>query len=1696
MKKFVAVIIAGCLIAGAVSCGGQESESTRTRNAGEVKEAFRGGGAGLLISLATNALTMIPGMPKELTALLGGSADNAAEFAAISAALEQIQQTLAVMDNKLNQIKADLVKIQGQITDVQSALTGLITLYGNEQCKNELEATKRALQPTLAVVDDNYSKLYGPSGVIPNVINDWRVYLQNQIDGLSPSAPDYSIESSALATVYAELNGSPNFQTALSVLTTNVVHGPEGVGATTGVILKMMQCTVGMEASQKRFLTHDDSVRWKALGDYYELEAKKALILSSFTTTYQPEGKSRTPDFISFNQKIAQYLSLQKNINLMTGKLIPVGQVFDYKTGRMWTRGLATSDARTKTQVTSASGYTTMYKAMRSCVQSGDLVMDNKAYETDSGGRTTTSTLSRCLMADPKLDTRPATVSEWRLPEVSEIVSPGKGGLTPISSTNVGLIDDWGSADLCGTPRTRCVSPTQFLKAQGATSLIPANEDTSFVWTNTSQASQLVASNTGTADERARYQAIKDKLNDRFMENQTSPDDTSTQSIDVGANTQCVWRGTIFWWDCNPIAWDVAQNSNNATCVFPDEKPSWQTPTPPPFPNSLLSTRRTDCLTESAPPSYYQNGTALRTWQWSQCDALLENKPSTLRYASVHVVNLGTSQSPLMKEEGGRDMNRSAVLPAAAGPFGGGAGTLPTTSYKSVTINGKYAPTPAGMVATFFGGGAINRAYPGTMSDRVVMCVNRTGALWYTVDFDSPLAQMANTILVRNLFPNERYFFKDLDAYRTAFPNGPIQTVFSVITPQTTAANPDAKTYISTTSQSSDVKCVVDPVEAPTDYRTLAPIKTTGNACAFAYFDLAPGPHTVYAAAGDGSFFTEDITVPTVELAQMNDFTVNSDNGTVTVQIVPDKMNSKYTYSCRTSPTVIFAFNRSGSCTVTGLQNRQSYQVQVVTSYGTSSSTSQAKTATPFSMDSIVPTATILARGNESITLKLGDGQISSAKLVEIDRYEIYGFSETYDATTNLLLPSPVPTPSLDQCLAAQAQSCVITGLEGGVRYHAYAIAYAGQKASAASAYLDFDAVSLPATPDGVHVSAANGRINVSWNTKPETDINRPSRYTVRATPSQGAALQCSSIEGACIIAGADGETRYSISVAATNDAGNSDGSAAITAIPRFKPGVPFGTALIRDSKVSVTVTPGSVAAGQSGTTNSIVVTSSPGAFTCVIPTSETKCEMTDLLRDVEYTFSAAAQNETGISESSQPFGRVIVYSAPSQPVISSGIGVNSSISVVINAMTNVDSYRLTASTPGAPDVTTICPIQCVIPGLNNNVPYTVTARAINNGGMSGPSIPFGPLIPVDAPAKPGMPTVKLGVRAATITIKTNPDRSITKYMVKSVGDDKSCEISVPASKCTISDLIVGEIYSFTVTAVNRSGMSVQSSETPGLVPLAVPLSPTNLLITSNGEDVVVSVIADPKSESVDEFVVTLSPQNYSCSVDPLKRVCIIKNVARNIKYTFSAVSVNSGGESRPLVEEYFHPPAPNAPSNLSITPSPSSLVINFDINSMNSSTKSVKMVLSPGGKSCTVTLPSSNCEIDVDTTQSYTVAATSYSADGESSVNTVRSLSKTFLESTKVDLVVPATGTTVAPNLTLSLKKAVSAKWVAAYAKIKVALTSTVLLSVSAGSALYCKVSGTSLKGLKVGSCKVTVSVSPKKGKAISKTVTIKVSK
>ena len=115
-------------------------------------------------------------------------------------------------------------------------------------------------------------------------------------------------------------------------------------------------------------------------------------------------------------------------------------------------------------------------------------------------------------------------------------------------------------------------------------------------------------------------------------------------------------------------------------------------------------------------------------------------------------------------------------------------------------------------------------------------------------------------------------------------------------------------------------------------------------------------------------------------------------------------------------------------------------------------------------------------------------------------------------------------------------------------------------------------------------------------------------------------------------------------------------------------------------------------------------------------------------------------------------------------------------------------------------------------------------------------------------------------------------------------------------------------------------------------------------------------------------------------------------------------------------------------------------------------------------------------------------------------SVATAKSLSVTTIKVRVSDSagnwtrwrIVSVSGKALAPKLTSKISASPAA--VAWYAGLAVPTGAKVLLEVSRSTAAICRVAGTTLKGLKVGSCKVTVTVTPKKGTATSKTVTLKV--
>jgi hypothetical protein len=86
------------------------------------------------------------------------------------------------------------------------------------------------------------------------------------------------------------------------------------------------------------------------------------------------------------------------------------------------------------------------------------------------------------------------------------------------------------------------------------------------------------------------------------------------------------------------------------------------------------------------------------------------------------------------------------------------------------------------------------------------------------------------------------------------------------------------------------------------------------------------------------------------------------------------------------------------------------------------------------------------------------------------------------------------------------------------------------------------------------------------------------------------------------------------------------------------------------------------------------------------------------------------------------------------------------------------------------------------------------------------------------------------------------------------------------------------------------------------------------------------------------------------------------------------------------------------------------------------------------------------------------------------------------------------AIGSGTTPSI--SMKKVLSNASLAKVAKISVLKGSKLSISVSTKSNKVCRVSGAGIKGLKAGNCTFKITMKPRKGKSVSKTLTLKVSK
>ena len=169
---------------------------------------------------------------------------------------------------------------------------------------------------------------------------------------------------------------------------------------------------------------------------------------------------------------------------------------------------------------------------------------------------------------------------------------------------------------------------------------------------------------------------------------------------------------------------------------------------------------------------------------------------------------------------------------------------------------------------------------------------------------------------------------------------------------------------------------------------------------------------------------------------------------------------------------------------------------------------------------------------------------------------------------------------------------------------------------------------------------------------------------------------------------------------------------------------------------------------------------------------------------------------------------------------------------------------------------------------------------------------------------------------------------------------------------------------------------------------------------------------------------------------------------------------------------------------------------ISFAVNSVSgSSTTTYAVAVTRSAAAPTTAAPTTAAPTTAAPTTSPPVT-TATTATTAAPVATAAASTSVASATTVSSLVTVAPSTTIAVSQpVVSATKAATAASLAKYAKVNVPAGAKVTVKVLSSSSKYCKLVGSSVKGIKKGLCKVTLTVMPKKGSVVTKTVVLKVS-
>ena len=416
------------------------------------------------------------------------------------------------------------------------------------------------------------------------------------------------------------------------------------------------------------------------------------------------------------------------------------------------------------------------------------------------------------------------------------------------------------------------------------------------------------------------------------------------------------------------------------------------------------------------------------------------------------------------------------------------------------------------------------------------------------------------------------------------------------------------------------------------------------------------------------------------------------------------------------------------------------------------------------------------------------------------------------------------------------------------------------------------------------------------------------------------------------------------------------------------------------------------------------------------------ECTVTGLTNGDVYAFTVTATNVTGTGPTSTVV-QATPATVPDAPVNVTATPGDTTALVTWQAPASdggspITSYEVSATDTSTDSVGvascsgTSPSVGCTVSGLTDGDDYTFTVTATNVAGTGAASAASSAITPAAPPGPPTDVVASAGDHSASVTwtAPTSDGGSpVTGYVVtaddldNAAASGATCDATDPAVGCTVTGLIDGDSYTFTVVASNAAGSGSASTPSLPVTPASVPGPPLGVTATAGVGSAAVSWSAPASNGGlpITGYTVTATDHTSSHGGESCTTTgalgCTVSNLTNGDSYTFTVTATSDAGTGAASTPSPAVTPAtvPDAPTgvgaiagdrSVSVTWSPPG----FDGGSaVTGYTATATDQTNPGNpqETCQGTDPSDQCTVSGLTNgDSYVVTVTATNAVGTGS--------------------------------------------------------------------------------------------------------------